>query len=66
MAPYALITRRLYVATESMRKTFKYRLYPNKRQQRLRSQQLEECRWLYNESLAARRLGATARIAAPL
>ena len=31
-----------------MRKTFKYRLYPNK-------QQLEECRWLYNELLAARR-----------
>jgi putative transposase len=38
-----------------MRKTFKYRLYPNKRQQRLLDQQLEECRWLYNESLAARR-----------
>ena len=38
-----------------MRKTFKYRLYPNTRQQRLLSQQLEECRWLYNELLAARR-----------
>jgi putative transposase len=38
-----------------MRKTFKYRLYPSKRQQRLLDQQLEECRWLYNELLAARR-----------
>ncbi|HEX6543741.1 MAG TPA: RNA-guided endonuclease TnpB family protein [Ktedonobacterales bacterium] len=38
-----------------MRKTFKYRLYPNKEQQRLLDQQLEECRWLYNHLLAARR-----------
>ena len=38
-----------------MRKTFKYRLYPNKQQQRLLDAQLEECRWLYNELLAARR-----------
>jgi putative transposase len=38
-----------------MRKTFKYRLYPNKQQQRLLDVQLEECRWLYNELLAARR-----------
>src|SRR5689334_21004979 len=38
-----------------MRKTFKYRLYPNKHQQRLLSQQFEEYRWLYNELLAARR-----------
>jgi putative transposase len=38
-----------------MRKTFKYRLYPNKRQERLLDQQLEECRWLYNSLLAARR-----------
>jgi putative transposase len=38
-----------------MRKTFKYRLYPNKQQQHLLEQQLEECRWLYNELLAARR-----------
>jgi Helix-turn-helix domain len=31
-----------------MRKTFKYRLYPNnqQQQQRLLEQQLEECRWL--------------------
>ena len=40
-----------------MRKTFKYRLYPNKHQQRLLDQQVEECRWLYNELLAARRDG---------
>ena len=38
-----------------MRKTFEYRLYPNNRQQRLLDQQLEECRWLYNHLLAARR-----------
>jgi len=34
---------------------FKYRLYPNKQQLRLLEHQLEECRWLYNELLAARR-----------
>ena len=38
-----------------MRKTFKYRLYPTKQQQRLLAQQLEECRWLYNHLLAERR-----------
>jgi len=38
-----------------MRKTFKYRLYPTKQQQRLLDQQLEECRWLYNQLLAQRR-----------
>jgi putative transposase len=38
-----------------MRKTFKYRLYPNQQQARLLEQQLEECRWLYNALLAARR-----------
>src|SRR5258708_9715486 len=38
-----------------MRRTCRYRLYPNKQQQRLLEQQLEECRWLYNELLAARR-----------
>src|SRR5262245_13396044 len=38
-----------------MRKTFKYRLYPNKQQQRLLEQQLEACRWLYNHLLAERR-----------
>ncbi|HEY7973960.1 MAG TPA: transposase [Ktedonobacterales bacterium] len=38
-----------------MRKTCKYRLYPNTHQQRLLDQQLEECRWLYNYLLAERR-----------
>src|SRR5215470_11705301 len=38
-----------------MRQTFKYRLYPTKRQQRLLDAQLEECRWLYNHLLAERR-----------
>ena len=45
----------LYVHNESMRRAFKYRLYPNKQQQRLLEQQLEECRWLYNYLLAERR-----------
>jgi putative transposase len=40
-----------------MRTTFTYRLYPTKQQQRLLSQQLEECRWLYNHLLAERREG---------
>jgi putative transposase len=38
-----------------MRKTFEYRLYPTKQQQRLLDAQLEECRWLYNHLLAERR-----------
>src|SRR6516162_1753042 len=38
-----------------MRKTFKYRLYPTKQQQRLLDQQLEECRWLYNRLLEERK-----------
>jgi transposase len=38
-----------------MRKTFKDRLYANKRQQRLLDHQLEERRWLDNSLLAARR-----------
>jgi putative transposase len=38
-----------------VRKTFTYRLYPTKQQQRLREPQLEEGRWLYNHLLAARR-----------
>jgi putative transposase len=38
-----------------MLRAFKYRLYPNKQQQRLLEQQLEECRWLYNHLLAERR-----------
>jgi putative transposase len=45
----------LYAHHQCMRKTFKYRLYPTKHQQRLLDRQLEECRWLYNHLLAERR-----------
>ncbi|MDQ2999083.1 MAG: transposase, partial [Chloroflexota bacterium] len=38
-----------------MRKTFKYRIYLTKGQRRILEQQLEECRWVYNQVLAARR-----------
>src|SRR5262244_30388 len=40
---------------KGVRKTFKYRLYPNKQQCRLLEQQLEECRWLYNRLLEERK-----------
>jgi putative transposase len=36
-------------------KTFQYRLYPTKKQQRLLSRQLEECHWLWNTLLAERK-----------
>lgn len=36
-------------------KTFQYRLYPSKEQQRLLTRQLEECRWLWNTLLAERK-----------
>jgi putative transposase len=36
-------------------KTFQYRLYPTKEQQRLLTRQLEECRWLWNTLLAERK-----------
>jgi putative transposase len=38
-----------------MLKTFKYRLYPTKRQERLLNSQLEECRWLHNYFLVQRK-----------
>jgi len=38
-----------------MLKSFTYRLYPTKRQQRLLSEQLEEVRWLWNTLLAERK-----------
>jgi putative transposase len=44
-----------YADTMVMRKTFKYRLYPTKHQQRLLAAQLEERRWLYNRLLVERR-----------
>jgi putative transposase len=39
-----------------MRKAYKYRIYLTNGQRRILAQQLEECRWVYNEVLAARKL----------
>jgi len=39
-----------------MRKTFKYRLNPTKSQRTKLDQALELCRWVYNETLATRKL----------
>jgi len=38
-----------------MKKSFKYRLFPNKKQQRLLQKQLDTCRWLYNHFLKERK-----------
>jgi len=38
-----------------LRKTFRYRLYPTKSQLRVLEATLEECRWVYNETLALRK-----------
>lgn len=38
-----------------MRKSFKYRIYLTNGQRRVLEQQLEECRWAYNETLAERK-----------
>ena len=38
-----------------MLKTFKYRLYPTKKQERRLNAHLEECRWLWNTLLAERK-----------
>lgn len=38
-----------------MRKSYKYRIYLTNGQRRLLEQQLEECRWAYNETLAERK-----------
>src|SRR6266496_2688894 len=38
-----------------MRKAFKYRVYLTNGQRRILEQQLEACRWVYNQTLAARR-----------
>ncbi len=38
-----------------MHRTFKYRIYLTNGQRRILEQQLEECRWLYNETLATRK-----------
>jgi putative transposase len=39
-----------------VRKSFQFRLKPTKKQARLLDMQLDECRWLYNELLAQRKL----------
>lgn len=36
-------------------KTYKYRLFPTKRQKQLLQEQLDECRWLYNHFLEERK-----------
>src|SRR5205814_368291 len=41
--------------TKRMRKTFKYRVYLTNGQRRILEQQLEECRWVYNQTLEVRR-----------
>ncbi|HWQ13151.1 MAG TPA: transposase [Roseiflexaceae bacterium] len=41
--------------TDMRKTTYQYRLHLTKGQQRLLAQQLEECRWVYNQTLAARR-----------
>ena len=38
-----------------MPKAYKYRIYLTNGQRRILEQQLEECRWLYNETLATRK-----------
>src|SRR5262249_19413531 len=47
--------------TRGMLKTFQYRLYPTKQQQRLLAQQLEECRWLFRHLPAEWRAARTQR-----
>jgi putative transposase len=39
----------------AVQKAFKYRINPTKGQQRILEQQLETCRWIYNETLATRK-----------
>ena len=38
-----------------MRKAFKYRIYLTNGQRRILNTMLEECRWVYNQTLATRR-----------
>ncbi|CAG8649226.1 39429_t:CDS:1, partial [Gigaspora margarita] len=38
-----------------MRKSYKYRLYPNQQEREIINKILETCRWLYNYFLAERR-----------
>jgi len=45
-----------YAYTLLMRKTFKYRLYPTRRQATMMRQCLSECCWLYNQFLEQRKI----------
>ncbi len=47
--------RRVLCYNTDMRKTFKYRIYPTKRQTTILLQQLDQCRWLYNHLLEMRK-----------
>jgi putative transposase len=48
-----------------MRKTFRYRLYPTRRQQTVLRGWLDECRWLYNHFLEVRKTSYEATKTAP-
>lgn len=39
----------------AVRKTLQYRIYPTPKQRRLLQEMLEECRWVYNQTLAHRK-----------
>jgi len=49
------VTAPVEYTVRMLMKTFQYRLYPTKGKQRLLTQQLEECRWLWNTLLAERK-----------
>lgn len=38
------------------KKTFKYRIYLTNGQRRILERKLDECRWVYNETLSARQV----------
>ena len=38
-----------------MRKTFQYRIYPTRKQRHILNDILEECRWVYNQTLGFRK-----------
>src|SRR2546421_9304450 len=51
--PLAFLSRLYY--NHTMLKTYKYRLYPTKKQLHKLDETLEECRWLYNHLLEMRK-----------
>jgi len=50
-----LDTRSKWMYNTGMRKTFRFRLYPNNKQRTRMSIILDTCRWVYNKTLEARR-----------